>query len=124
MRAVLIAVLPAVLLAAPATAGDLACDPDTYCIDAQCEAGHDPREQVVVRSWDTGQPIFHTRYDDMTVVRRDGVDRLTWTGRNSQGQVEQLTYRPSDGAYTHVITLEDGSAAHSLTARGSCQVRG
>ena len=118
------AVLVAILLATPAVAGDLVCTPDTLCIDDQCQAGSDPREEVVLRGWDTPTPVLHTQYDDVAVVRSDSTDQLTWTGRNPQAQVVTLTVRPSDGAFSNVISLEDGSAGHSLTARGHCEVRG
>lgn len=118
------AVLVAMLLASPAVAGDLVCTPDTMCIDDQCQAGSDPREEVVLRGWDTPNPILHTQYDDVVVVRSDGTDQLTWTGRNPQAQVETLIVRPSDGAFSMVISLDDGSTGQRLTARGYCEVRG
>ena len=113
----LMAVLPL-----PACAADLVCVPDTVCIDADCQKGHDDKAEVQLRNWTSAKPVLHSAYGNVPTTGRKGTDLLQWSGRNTDNQIETLSLRPSDMHFTYVIALEPGSVVEKLTSKGHCAV--
>ena len=105
-----------------AFAEDLTCVPDTLCIDADCQTGHDDRQTVLLRDWTTKRAVLHSDYGDVDVVRTKGASLMQWSGRNDQGQTETLTVEPSSLLFVYVVQLEPTSAVGKLTTKGACKV--
>lgn len=120
MKAILM--LLAAICPLPLLAADLACMPEEICIDATCQNGHDDRELLILRNWDTNAPVLHGRDGDVPMALRSKSRGVEWAGRDDAGNMETLSLRRSDMRFTLVIRLEPVSEAHSLTARGDCAV--
>lgn len=115
-------ILLSTLLPCAALADDLTCVPDTMCIDAECQAGHDDRATVALRDWTAAKGVLHSDYGDVAVLRQKQAGGVKWSGRNAEGQTETLSVRSSDLHFEYVVQLDATSVTQKLTAKGTCEV--
>ena len=116
--------LPLLMLMPPlvAFADDLTCVPDTMCIDADCQTGHDDKANVLLRNWTAPRAVLHSDYGDVAVVRTQHGKKVQWSGQNDQGQTETLAVKTPSLHFEYVVQLDATSAIQKLTAKGACKV--